>query len=145
MNARMLLLLSVSLLLVAAAPKKSQTREEKVRTLLQLTGGADMGAQMLERAIAQVEAQPDAPPGFGDEFRALAAKDNLVDRLVPIYVKHLSDADLDGAIAFYKTAAGRDLAKAQPLILEESLEAGTEWGKDLAQKAAAAAEAKRKK
>lgn len=142
-GSRHVIVLLAALSLAAAKPVAA-SKEQKVRTLLELTGGASMGSKILEAMLSQIESQRDAPAGFGDEFRALAAKDDLLSRLVPIYVKNLTDADIDGAIAFYRSPAGRDLAKAQPIILQQSMDAGQLWGQELAKKAADAAEAKAK-
>jgi len=127
---------------LGAAPAKktkpvSMSKEQKIRSLLNRTGAAAMGQQMLDTMMAQVEQNPDTPPGFVDKFKMLAAHDDLVERIIPIYDQHLDDADVDGILAFYESKAGQDLAKAQPLILQESMEAGQKWAAGLAEKALA--------
>ncbi len=128
-------------LLLGAAPAKKRaapmSKEQKIRSLLNRTGAASMGQQMLDTMMAQVEQQPDTPPGFVDKFKMLAAHDDLVERIIPVYDKHLDEADIDGILAFYDSKAGRDLAKAQPLILQESMVEGQKWAEELANKALA--------
>lgn len=136
------LALGAAALLAGAAPAKktrtpSMTKEQKIRSLLNRTGAAAMGQQMLDTMMAQVEQQPDTPPGFVDKFKMLAAHDDLVERIIPIYDRNLSDADVDGILAFYESKAGQDLAKAQPLILQESMAEGQKWAEGLAEKALA--------
>jgi len=53
---------------------------------------------------------------------------SLTELLLPVYRKHLSLEDLKGAVAFYKTPAGANLAKSTPLITQESMQIGQQWG-----------------
>ncbi len=46
---------------------------------------------------------------------------------VEIYRKSLSQADVDGAIAFYKTKAGQDILAKMPAIMQNSKEAMREY------------------
>lgn len=136
--ARVALVGLASLSLLGAAPAKKKavhhTKEEKVRHLLALTGAAEMGNRMLDSMIAEVAQRPDTPPGFAEKFRELAQKDDLVSRIVPVYMKYLDDRDLDAIIAFYDSAPGQHLAKSQPMIVQDSMAIGQKWGEELAQK-----------
>jgi hypothetical protein len=81
--------------------------------------------------------QSNVPKAFWDEFTAEVNKDainQLVNLILPIYQKHLTEADLLGVIAFYETPAGKKFAEKTPLITQESMVAGQEWGKQVGQK-----------
>ena len=67
------------------------------------------------------------------EFRE-SSIDDLVDKLVPVYEKHLTIEDLDAIIAFYKTPAGKKFADKTPLITQESMLVGQEWGMQIGQR-----------
>lgn len=53
--------------------------------------------------------------------------------MLPIYQKHLTEADLHGIIAFYDTPVGKKFAEKTPLITLESMIAGQEWGLQIGQ------------
>jgi hypothetical protein len=76
---------------------------------------------------------PDAPT---------AKVDSLIDRkfntsamlevIIPVYDKHLTLDDLKASIDFYKTPAGKRMAKVLPQITIESSEAGKKMGEKAA-------------
>lgn len=62
--------------------------------------------------------------------------------IVPVYEKHLSDADIDALTAFYSSPAGRRFVAKQPLILADTMKAGEEWGERIVKEIAAELEKK---
>jgi len=81
--------------------------------------------------------QSNVPKEFWDEFTVEVNKDainQLVKLVLPIYQKHLTEADLLGVIAFYETPSGKKFAEKTPLITQESMLAGQEWGKQIGQR-----------
>jgi hypothetical protein len=50
--------------------------------------------------------------------------DEIIDAMVPIYQKHLSQSDLDAIIAFYSSPVGQKLLKEQPAMMAEGMQAG---------------------
>jgi len=59
--------------------------------------------------------------------------DDLVAMLVPVYKKHMTKTDLDGLIKFYKSPIGKKFAKKTPLITQESMQVGQQWGMKIGQ------------
>ena len=59
--------------------------------------------------------------------------DDLVDMLVPVYSRHLTIDDLQKIIEFYYTPAGKKYAEKTPLITQESMEIGQQWGMKIGQ------------
>jgi uncharacterized protein len=115
----------------AAAP--ATTTHEKVRHLLQLTGAGELGTQMIDQMIVSFkQTMPDVPDEFWTGFRAKVKPSDMVDMLVPVYEKHLTEADLDALIAFYSSPVGRRFVEKQPLILADSMKIGQAWGERLA-------------
>jgi hypothetical protein len=112
----------------------STSKERKVRRLMVLTGAEDTGKQMLDMMSRHFERMPNVPPGFMRTFREVAAEESMVDLLVPVYMKHFSEEDLDAAIAFHESPAGKRFIAAQPLVLQESMRIGEQWGAHLAEK-----------
>jgi hypothetical protein len=89
---------------------------------------------MLEIMTEQFAHNPSIPKGFMEKFRELAEKQSMVDMLVPVYMRHLNEEDLDAAIAFHESPAGKRFLAAQPQLLQEAKEIGEQWGVRLAEK-----------
>lgn len=67
------------------------------------------------------------------EFKKTSMED-LTEMMIPVYKKHLSLQDLEEMIAFYKTPIGQKYAKATPLIMQESMQVGAQWGAQIGEK-----------
>ncbi|HYR99435.1 MAG TPA: DUF2059 domain-containing protein [Gemmatimonadales bacterium] len=102
-----------------------------IRHLLDLTGAARLALSGMEAMVpAQRAANPQIPAAFWDAFlsRARRGMPQLVDALVPIYASHFNQAELDQLVRFYESPLGKHLSEVQPLILQESMQAGQSWG-----------------
>ena len=127
----------------APAERAVSVKERKVRRLMVLTGAEASGKMMFDMMASHFEHSARMPPGFLEKFREVEARESLVDQLVPVYMKHLSEEDLDAAIDFHESAAGRRFLAAQPVVMKEAKEVGEAWGVRLAQKALRALEDER--
>lgn len=137
-STRKLLVLAPTLLLLAASPglfqdPQPQDKKQKVLKLLEVTGAADMGKKMMDQMLDQFRRMPGLPPGFIEEFKRSADTSSLSKLIVPIYMKHVEEKDLDGVLAFMSTDIGKRWLAAQPKIAEESMKAGQDWGRKTAQ------------
>ena len=124
----------------APAPQEPSAKEKKIRRLLEITGTAAMGKQVMDTMLEHFSKSADLPPGFVQKFKETANPDSLIEILVPIYVRNLDEETLDGTIAFFESPAGKKFIKAQPVIMKESMVAGQKWGAEAAQKALKAIE-----
>lgn len=136
-SARTLMMVSLAAV-VLAAPLAAQERRASVdaattatiRHLLDLTGASKVALRGMDATVpAQRAANPQIPPVFWEAFLARAHRDisQLVDSLVPIYASHFTRPQLDQLVQFYESPIGRRLAEVQPLITEESIQAGQRW------------------
>ena len=127
---------AVTVLLLMPLAASAQTKEAKVRELLDLMKASEMAMQMIDGTIAAMQ---DAMPGAGDEFWEAFRKEikpgEFIELLVPIYANNFEDSDLDGLIAFYRSPVGKRLVEKQPAILQDSMVAGQKWGEQLANRA----------
>lgn len=55
----------------------------------------------------------------------------LTKMLAPVYKKYLSIDDLNEIIRFYNSPVGKKFAENTPLIMQESMQIGQEWGKKI--------------
>jgi hypothetical protein len=130
-------LFALAVLTLAAVSALAQTPETathaKAKRLLELTGAAKLAPQMLDGMIESFKSgAPDAPDEFWTSFRAKVKVEELIDMLVPIYEKYLTEADMDELIRFYTSPTGKRFVDKQPQILGDSMKAGQAWGARLA-------------
>lgn len=121
--------------LCVGAPIFAEEDEDRVRYLIELSGGADMGVMVFENMMMSFrDTFPDVPGEFWDGMVDVVETDDLMDILVPIYRKHFTAEDVDGLIRFYESPLGRKLIERQPDMTRESMVAGEEWGGTIARK-----------
>ena len=126
-------LLTLAVICTASAQTAAPDPHAKVRRLLELTGAANLGLQMIDGMIDTFKGSaPNVPEEFWTNFRAKVKADSLIEMVIPVYEKHLTDEDLDALIAFYSSPAGRRFVEKQPLILADSMKIGEEWGEKMA-------------
>jgi hypothetical protein len=58
----------------------------------------------------------------------------LMNMLIRVYDKYLTEEDLDALIAFYSTDTGQKIIKFLPEITKESMNVGAEWGREVGAK-----------
>ncbi len=130
----LLLIASIGLAsFVPSGPAAAQASDKAtlIRRLLTLTNVAALAVTAMETSIpAQRAANPRIPKEFWDEFMARARRDmpKLVDAMLPIYDQHFTKAQLEQLVSFYESPVGQHLAKVQPEITVQSMQAGQQWG-----------------
>jgi hypothetical protein len=131
------LLLLTSSMVAAQAQVQSAAKHDDIKKLLALTGARAIGL----RASAQVlemyqKAHSEIPAEVWQEIlhEAKARLDEfVVERLVPIYDKHLSHEDIKALIVFYESPLGTKLLQVMPQMSQESMIAGQSWGREFAE------------
>lgn len=84
--------------------------------------------QMVDMLKQQKTNVPDSIwSDFENEF-SKTSMDDLVEMLIPVYQKHMTVADLEKIIEFYQTPVGKKFAEKTPLIMQESMQVGQQWG-----------------
>lgn len=112
-----------------------QKRADLVR-LMQVTGATRLGLQLFEQVLTSFKnVVPGSKDSFWNEFRKEVSIDELTDRLLPIYDRHLSSAEVKELIRFYESPLGKKVLAAMPAITSESMQVGQTWGMDLALRA----------
>jgi len=53
--------------------------------------------------------------------------DDFVENIIPIYEKHFSEQEIQSAIQFYESPAGRHFIELQPQLMQEGGAAGQRW------------------
>ncbi len=96
---------------------------------------------MNQMLIPMKQAIPDVPDEFWTKFLAKVDANELVELIVPIYAKHFTHDEIKQLLAFYQTPLGQKMIANQPAIMQESMEAGQEWGGQLGRQVAKELEA----
>lgn len=140
-------ILAILCLLALAHPLQAQegnTKEQDIRRLLVLTGSDKLADQIMDQMMVALDTD-GGDKGFWEGFRAEIDSEELMRMVIPIYDKHLTHEEIKGLIAFYQTPLGAKLIEKLPAIAQDSMLVGMKWGEEIAQKAMAKMEARRKK
>lgn len=135
------------LLCVTVSPVFSEAASEKekdIKKLLQASGILDQLSYMQDTLMNSVSMMvsgsfPKVPDEFWGEFNKLTGKkemDELVERVIPVYDKHMSHETVKKLIAMFETPFWNDWKEKMPLISREAGVIGSEWGREHTQSAA---------
>ena len=105
-----------------------------IRQLLSMTHSVDMAISPIEASVAgQRAANSRVPAVFWDRFLAETRnrRGEFEALVVPVYDRHFSADELRQLIAFYQSPIGQKMISEQPAVLQESMEAGRQWGRKL--------------
>jgi hypothetical protein len=122
---------------LAAAPDdglSGLTDQQLARTLMEVTGAGNLGKQVADGMMVSFRKMPNIPPAFIDRFKDNIRVDEMVDMVVPVYLKHYDRETMLAAIRFYQSKHGQAMVKALPAVTAECMEIGRAWGAKLARK-----------
>ena len=116
--------------------RPSETQKQKdIRKLLKITGSGELGTQVMGQMIGNMKkAMPQVPDKFWADFMKVVHTDELVDLIVPVYDRNLTQGDVTELIHFYETPTGKKFVSVLPKITQESMGVGEKWGRELAMK-----------
>ncbi|PIE04465.1 MAG: hypothetical protein CSA76_04220 [Spirochaetales bacterium] len=123
------------LLFVSISSVPARDKDSYIRELLEITDAVQMADQTMNYLVERFRnLVPDAPQEYWDAFLEEFDSEELLELIIPIYESNFTKAELMAILAFYNTPAGKKLLTKQPQILEESMEAGRQWGMETALK-----------
>ncbi len=126
------LAVTLGLLLISSASARS--KESYVRELMEMNGVAQSMEQTMAYMIEQFRQIPEIPESYWTAFEEELDINELLNRLIPVYEKHFTKKELQQIIKFYKSPIGMKVSATQPLITQESMVIGQEFGEEVAQK-----------
>ena len=132
--------LIVAFALLFAAPSaeaKPTAKQKDIRRLLVLSGSGKIGVQVYQQVMRQFRSMPafrKVPAKLWDELEKEASPDDLINLIVPVYDRHLTHGEVKAIMRFYQTPAGKKLVSVMPVITQESMVAGRQWGRQLSQR-----------
>lgn len=114
---------------------QNSQKEEKVRKFLAVSGSAEMSKTVMNQMINIFQSSySQVQPAFWEEFKKETGTDDLLNLIIPIYVKYYTESDLDELIKFYESPVGRKTVENLPKITEESMIIGQQWGMQVSEK-----------
>lgn len=130
------LVLSLSLPCASQAQEVSAEMKGDIETLLEITGARAIGTQLGTAISGQMITQMrQVNPNFTDAQATIVTEvtsdfmnrfindQSTTDAMVAVYAKHLNGDDIKQLIAFYSSPVGAKLTAAQPMIVQESMQA----------------------
>jgi hypothetical protein len=116
----------------AASAKIDPAKEKDIRALLELTGAAKLGTMIIDQMFEPMKKmQPNLPAEFWTDLKKEMRPDELIDLVVPIYDRQLTDGEIRDLIKFYQTPTGKKLVRVMPQLTQDSMVVGKQWGAQL--------------
>lgn len=106
-----------------------------IKTLLEITGSGKLGVQVVQNMLTNFKQRlPDVPEEFWSNFMKEVNPETLTTMVIPIYDKYYTQDDIKKMIEFYQSPVGKKVISTMPQIMQESMQVGQTWGKDLGEK-----------
>lgn len=114
---------------------QSVTKIDNIKKLLELTGSGKLGVQMGQRMVGSFKNNyPNVPEAFWNDFLKEFNSDVLINMIIPIYDKYYTESDIKELTEFYQSPLGKKMITTMPQIVEESMQVGQVWGKEMGEK-----------
>ncbi len=136
------LILIIVFLITTVKPAFSETEKERdIIRLLEVSGIRKQLTYMQDTLMNSMSMMisgsfPKIPDGFWREFNQLIGKkemDDLVQKIIPVYDKHMSHETVKKLIDMFETPFWEEWKEKMPQISREAGLIGSEWGKELSE------------
>lgn len=119
----------VILFAITSLSAYSQTIEEDIRTMMEISNSIGQAEIIMEYMIGQYKTMlPDVPADYWELFLEEIDYEYFIELLTPIYKKYYTQEEIQDIIAFYESPTGQKMIEVQPMISQDSMIAGEEWG-----------------
>lgn len=118
-----------------SANAQSNSKNEKIKQLLELSGSGKMGIQVMNQMMNSFKSSySKAKEDFWAEFKKEIKPEDIENMIIPIYDKYYTEEDVDQLIIFYNSPIGKKMISTMPQVMQESIIAGQAWGKQISEK-----------
>jgi len=126
----------------AGAQELTPSHRAEIQKLMELTGAERIGNQMGTMIVQQVYAglrrsNPNLPADSiaileGVTVGLLTERSGeLLERVVPLYGKHFSEAEIVELVSFYESPIGQKAIRVLPVIMQEMAPLSQAWATEL--------------
>lgn len=114
----------------------AQTEKQKdIMKLLQLSGSGELAVQVMDQLLGTFEkVLPQVPQQVWDDFRKEINSDDLLKLVAPSYDKYYTHDEIRELIQFYESPIGKKLVATMPLLMQENMQVGRQWGEEVGRK-----------
>jgi len=127
----------------ADQPASSEQKQRDIARLIEMTGAQKLGLQFAQAINQQFsQALRNQDPNLPDRAYAILEEElvkvfsanigSFIEVIVPVYDKHFTHEEILGLIAFYESDLGKKAIEVLPQVMNESMLAGQQWGRELA-------------
>jgi hypothetical protein len=110
-------------------------KADSIRELARITGQSNLAKQVMGQMIEQFKTMfTDVPASVWTEMITSESVDELMEMTVPIYDRNFTQEDINGLLAFYRSDLGQRVLAKMPVVLQESMNAGQEWGRSMGER-----------
>lgn len=110
----------------------SQSKQEKARTLISLSGAFKLSKDVEKDVISRYKAKyKNVPDYVWTSLEPRINIDNLINEVVNIYESKFTEKEIDELLVFYKSDLGKKLIQASPTIMIEIQTATSNWGMNI--------------
>ena len=102
---------------------------QQVLELFQVIHVGDELRQMnTQMAQLMAQAVPCVPAPYWQGFIDTGSTSQVLDRMVPVYQRHFTAAEVDGLVKFYRSPLGQKVLAQMPETMAEAAKVGQQWG-----------------
>jgi len=119
----------------APAPETKEAKEARearykdIKELLKVTGSADMGTQIAYQIVMSLKQQyPEVTDAQWKEYIGKMNTSELSEKVLPVYDKYFTNSEIKDIVKFYNSEIGKKMIKTMPMMMQESMAVGQEWG-----------------
>lgn len=146
---RVSIALALMVMSLLALPAQGDTaipeKQRDIRRLLEISGTSAITAQCAETMTQQLalifrEARQEMPPELYPLIRKevlsffaehASGPSGFMERLVPVYDRNFTHAEIRDLIAFYQTDLGKKALRVIPDLTKETMAVGLDWGQEM--------------
>jgi len=111
-----------------------QTKNEDIVKLLMVSGSDKLADQIMALIIPQFKQLiPEIPDAFWSKFKEKLNVKDLILACVPAYSKYYTHDEIKQLIRFYESPLGKRMVEVTPLLTQETMTIGQQWGEKIAQ------------
>lgn len=131
-----LLLVTIFFTINFARSQNDNNYQETLNKMFKVSGSEATYLAAITQMFVMLKEQKNIPEqilaDLEKEFLQTSSAE-LVNMLTPVYKKHLTEADLHEIIKFYDSPTGKKFAGKTPVIMQESMQVGQQWGQKIGQ------------
>ncbi|WP_165571760.1 MULTISPECIES: DUF2059 domain-containing protein [Chryseobacterium] len=107
----------------------SQSKQEKVRTLISLSGAFKLSKDVEKDVISRYKHKyTNVPDHVWTSLEPRINIDNLINDVINIYESKFTEKEIEELLVFYKSDLGKKLIQNSPAIMTEIQTATSNWG-----------------